>query len=199
MFPLPLLHRYFCSLALVKFPIDSSIVTICHCGKINLFYSTHQPSRIGCQMSFLAATFFFLLPSLRLFRGRSLAGSCKRMFCYTFLNCTPRPSPHNLYLANSLSSAGWGPHSWIEHTRPAGAIPLHGFRFSLDFQRKPNSRGNLSLLCPKSRSPRVSRAPTDGAFALFPPISTSGGGHAEGDSGGGRSPATKEQSGTWPA
>lgn len=45
----------FCSLPMLKFPIDSSIVTICHCWKINLFSPSPRHIRFGAQMPFLAS------------------------------------------------------------------------------------------------------------------------------------------------
>lgn len=45
----------FCSLPMLKFPIDSSIVTICHCWKINLFSPSPRHVRFGEQMLFLAS------------------------------------------------------------------------------------------------------------------------------------------------
>lgn len=65
----------FCSLPMLKFPIDSSIVTICHCWKINLFSPSPRHVRFGEQMPFLASAWLCSPSCCR--AGRAPAGASR--------------------------------------------------------------------------------------------------------------------------
>lgn len=127
---------------MLKFPIDSSIVTICHRWKINLLSSPDQHRRIGCQMSVLfPAT--CLLPSLRLFRAWSLQKNA--LVHIPLIHPLPPPPPLIIYIWQFIYQPAFG-----DHTEGSLSLSLHTYR-AMFIPKKPSIFNILNKTTPPSK------------------------------------------------